>query len=100
MNKKLYTGVYLLKNEDNSQFGSMDASYIVDEAIGKATICLKKDNVQKIEIDKDFISIEIDLNQLKIISNISNSVSENIKILKILHKRNKLKDEAYILLED
>ncbi|MEN7550092.1 hypothetical protein AAG747_19380 [Rapidithrix thailandica] len=97
MKKKLYTGAYLLESKDNkSQFGTIDALYMVESKFEKATLQLRVQDLQKIEFNEGFVSIELSLHQLETLSQTAKSVFENIRILKMLDKRQKLNSNAYI----
>ena len=95
--KKVYSGAYLLKYQNGqNQFGTIDASHRVDDKSEKARIVLRKKDLSNVLVDEDFISFELNLEQLEIISTTSRSVFEAIDLLKQLAKRDKLRDSAFM----
>lgn len=97
MSKKLYTGAYLLNYPDNKkQFGLIDASFSLEKNQDKCRILLRREDLENLIVDKDEISFELSLDQLSILSNISKSVYENLRILKNLANREKLNESAYL----
>jgi hypothetical protein len=98
MEKKIYTGAYLLQYlNGEGQFGAVDATYNVSDKSEKARVLLRKKDLKKLLIDDDSVSFEISLEQLEIISSTSRSVFENVNLMKSLSKRDKLKENAFFL---
>lgn len=96
MKKKISTGAYLLEyNNRKNQFGTIDASYDLSDKQEMARIFLRKEDLVNLLIEDNFVSFEMTLEQLDILSTMSRSVFESMNLLKILAKRDKLKDEAY-----
>jgi len=94
MEKKIYSGAYLLEYSNRKkQFGTVDASYHLSE---KARFMLRKEDLSNVFIDDDFISFEVSLEQLEIMSKTTRSVFEAIVLLKQLANRDKLRDNAFL----
>ena len=98
MSKKVYTGVHLLEyKKSTKQFGSIDASYNKTNKIENVRISLRKQDLDNISDIEGFISFEIDFEKLQSLATVTRSVYEKIDLLKILEKRDKLKENAYYI---
>lgn len=97
MNKKLYTGAYLLEHSNGKkQFGTIDASYGVNTKKETSKIYLSKKNLSNFKDEDGLISFEISHEQLKTLATTSMSVYQNVDTLKKLALRDKLNDNAYL----
>lgn len=97
MNKKLYTGAYLLNNSENSSYyGIIDGSYSLKNNIDKCKILIRKTNVKNLLITEKEISFELNSVQLDVLAKVSREVFENLRVLKLLSNRNKLNESSYI----
>ena len=98
MNKKLYTGAYLLQMRDEkTQFGSVDASYSTTDKSEKVKLTLRVDDLQLLEVQDGFVNLQMSVEQLEVIAEKAFLVTRNIELLKILDKRGKLNDNAYLI---
>ncbi len=98
MVKKLYTGGYLLSLENNNtQFGSIDATFNVVNKTDFVRIKLRQEDLEKFHLEDGFISIGMNLEQLEALIKNANAVYENLRVLKLLDKRKKLMDHAYLI---
>jgi hypothetical protein len=99
MNKKhIYTGAYLLYNPDNkSQFGIVDGKAEMGVNNANIRVSLGKQILKKMIISDDETILNLTLDECNKLSDVLKKVENSINLLTNLSKRDKLKDEAYLL---